>query len=73
MGNKRKDFNFTFEVINRLPSGYADTEFAWKKNGEAQTNRIKSGDEFTLAHEDDVVINVPVGAEVRITENIPAS
>ena len=70
MGNKSKEFNFTFEVV-QLPDGRKDTEFTWSKNGKAQTNPIKSGNKFTLAHEDDVVINVPAGTEVTITENIP--
>ena len=72
MGNKAKDFTFTFEVINP-PSGSTNTEFTWKKNGIAQATPLKSGDRFTLGHKDNVIINVPDGTEVRITEVIPES
>ena len=72
MGDKTKEFTFSFEV-NQLPAGSNVTEFSWKKNGVEQNTPIQSGDTFTLGHKDNVTINVPEGIVVTITEELPAN
>ena len=64
MGNKTKDFTFTF-----TKTGAAVTdEFTWSKNGVEQTTKLHSGGTFTMSHNDEVVITVPKDAVVTITE-----
>ncbi|MBO4863027.1 MAG: hypothetical protein J5517_01540 [Eubacterium sp.] len=70
MGNKVKDFLFTFSIDNPDPAGYS-----WSKNNEPQDdNLVVSTDPdlnhntFFLAHDDTVTILVPDGSDVTITE-----
>ena len=63
MGDKSKDFEFTFSVDGAT----ATDEYAWTKNGVAQT-ALHSGDTFTLRHNDTAVFTLAVGAEVTVTE-----
>ncbi|MCR4845313.1 MAG: hypothetical protein K5865_01065 [Eubacterium sp.] len=63
MGNKFKDFTFTFTT-----SEGDTTEYSWTKNGVAQTTPLKSGDTFELKSKDVVKIVVSAGTEVTIRE-----
>ena len=63
MGSKVKDFSFTFTTSD------GDTkEYAWTKNGEEQTKKLKTGDPFQMRHDDTVVVLVPAGTTVTIAE-----
>ena len=69
MGNKAKDFTFTFTAQPVTGSTIdADTEYIWSKNGVAQSTKLKTGETFLLAHGDEVKIVLPDKAEVTITE-----
>ena len=70
MGNKAKDFTFTFNVTALTGSiGITGaTEYTWMKNGITQTTKLKTGDTFKLAHGDVVNIVLPDKADVTITE-----
>ena len=63
-GNKFKKFKFTFEVTGATSAD----EFTWYMNGEEQTAKLHSGDEFELRHGDTVTIEMNAGTEVTITE-----
>ena len=64
MGNKAKEFTFTFRTTDG-----DTTEYEWTKNGEPQTDALQNGDTFTLSHEDIVVITMTEGANVTISED----
>lgn len=65
LGNRSKEFTFTLEV-----DGSADAdEFEWTKNGTVQTEKLKSGATFLMRHDDTVVMTLPTGAGVTISEN----
>ncbi len=64
-GNKDQDFSFTIEV-----SGAGEGEdFIWAKNGEEQTAMPRTGGIFTMKHDDRVEIALPIGVQVKITED----
>ena len=65
-GNKAKDFTFTFSVTNDPGT---TIEYEWSKNGYVQTTALKSGQTFTMRHDDIVVISLPTNTEVTISEN----
>ncbi len=65
MGDKTKDFEFTFVV----PEGDSNTEYDWYVNGILQTDKIKSNEKFSLSHGENVIIMVPAGTKVTISEN----
>jgi len=59
-----KEFTFTFTI----DGAGADEKFTFvKNNGSSQT--IVSGGEFVMRHNDGVVITVPVGRRITISEN----
>ena len=64
-GNKNDEFEFTITVTDE-----SSEEYVWKKNGEEQTEKLKSGVEtsFTMRHGDSVVVMVPVGTSVKVEE-----
>ncbi len=64
-GNKNDEFEFTITV-----TGEPSEEYIWKKNGEEQPEKLKSGEEttFTMQHGDNVVVMVPIGVEVKVEE-----
>ena len=66
MGDKTKEFDFTFSVDG--DDGSAKT-YSWTKNGVEQTEKIKSGDSFKMTHNDVVVIKVPEGTTVTVSED----
>jgi len=70
-GNKEKEFTFTFSAVGtEANTGIdADTEYSWSKNGIVQSTALKSGDTFTMSHDDDVVIIIPEKADVTISED----
>ncbi len=64
MGDRNKDFRFTFTVDeNPVSEGYE-----WYKNGVKQSDKIKSGETFTLKHKEEVVINLPQDSKVTVKE-----
>ena len=65
MGNKAKEFTFTFAVDGDDGS----TLYEWRKNDEQQTEPLKSGNTFKLMHGDNVVITMPAGSIVTISED----
>lgn len=67
MGDKTKEFDFTFSVDG--DDGSAKT-YSWTKNGVEQTEKIKSGDSFKMTHNDVVVIKVPEGTTVTVSEDV---
>ncbi|GEM_PF-4942010 len=63
MGNKQKEFTFTFTTAD------GDTyHYEWKKNDVLQSTKLQNGDTFKLSHDDKVVIMVPAGTDVTISE-----
>ncbi len=62
LGDKSKRFEFTIEVENA-----ADEYFMWTLNDVTQES-IRSGDTFTLAHDDTAVFILPLECDVTITE-----
>ncbi len=64
MGNKVKDFVFTFTTQDG-----DKTEYTWTKNGDEQAKKLKTGDTFTLKHGEEVVITVPAETTVKISED----
>ena len=65
-GNKQKDFDFTITVESEAPAEQLD----WSKNGEEQETPLSGTDgTFTMKHNDEIIIMVPIGAEVTITED----
>ena len=67
MGNKAKEFTFTFAVTGETEA--SSSEYIWFKNGTEQTTPLKSGNTFTLGHDDSVVITIPADKEITISEN----
>jgi len=63
MGDRNKDFEFTFTVETPESEGYE-----WYKDGIRQSTKIKSGEPFTLKHNDEVMFNLPQGTKVTIAE-----
>ena len=53
-GNKDQEFDFTITIEDADQDGYA-----WSKNGEEQTAKIRSGDSFKMKHGDSVMICIP--------------
>ena len=64
-GNKEQEFTFTLTIGDGADT---TTEYAWRKNGEKQTVKLKSGDTFTLRHGDQMKLLVSPGTEVTVTE-----
>ncbi len=62
-GNRHKEFTFTVNISNAGEG----TAFEWTKNGTKQTPMGTSAT-FTMKHCDRVVISLPVGAQVTVTE-----
>lgn len=63
-GNKKEKFTFFFVVEEDAdPAGYD-----WIKNGVEMTTSLKSGQSFTIGHDDVVIIKLPPGKLVTITE-----
>ena len=62
-GNKHKPFTFTLTTDNPVK------EYSWSKNGKKMSGFLKSGDTFTLAHGEEVIINLPLGTEATIAED----
>lgn len=70
MGNKTKEFEFTFSVEG--DDGTTDTSYEWTLNGVKQENNLKSGGtsgKFTMMHGDVVSILIPVDSKVTISED----
>ena len=65
MGNRAKDFTFTLTVAGVLPTA----EFEWAKNGVVQTQKLHTGDSFTLRHGESVTIVLPLDTDITIAEN----
>ena len=63
-GNKNKEFTFTFKI----DGDNGTTEYEWKKNAVAQTP-IHSGETFLMKDSDSVMIALPTGVRVTISEN----
>lgn len=64
-GSRDKEFEFTFTVDGESnPEGYF-----WYKNDVKQSTKILSNGKFYLSHGDSVMIKVPSGIKVTITEN----
>lgn len=64
MGNKSKDFTFTFTTH----SGDS-TAYKWEKSGDEQSTKLMTGGTFTLSHGEEVVIYVPGNTMVTISED----
>ncbi len=64
MGNRAQDFTFTLTVAGVLPSA----EFEWAKNGVVQTEKLHSGDTFTLKHDESVTIALPLDTDITVAE-----
>lgn len=62
-GSKHKQFTFTLTTDDPVK------EYSWSKNGEDMSGFLKSGDTFTLADGENVVINLPLTTNVTITED----
>lgn len=65
LGDPVQEFNFTFNVASAEPTDV----FEWTKNSVQQNTSLHSGDTFTMKHGDEVVIAVPAGANVTISED----
>lgn len=63
-GNKDKEFSFTLSINNADDSD----EFFWSKNGQLQPSMNKNGS-FTMKHNDVVIISVPPGTDITVTED----
>ncbi|MBO4878385.1 MAG: hypothetical protein J5501_10295 [Ruminococcus sp.] len=64
LGNKKKEFNFNLTV-----SGAASSDrYSWKKNGVVQNTKLRSGGTFTLKDGESVVIELPIGQNITISE-----
>ncbi len=64
-GSTVKQFGFTLKV-----SGAAEgTEYAWSKNGDPQITPLTPDSTFTMKHDDTVVIMLPPGSAVTVTED----
>lgn len=64
-GNINKDFTFTLTV-----EGASDAdEYEWSKNGILQKVKLRSGETFTLKHNDTCMIVLPKGKNVTVYEN----
>ena len=67
-GNKFKDFDFTITLSSSDPNA----KFDWSKNGKEQSEQFVVGDnQCTMRHDDVIVIDMPVGTEVTVTESLP--
>lgn len=64
MADKEKEFTFTFSVDNDSGGSYS-----WAKNNLEETTKLSSGSTFTLKHGENVIINVPAGKDITITED----
>lgn len=62
-GSRHKDFTFTVSISG----GGTNAVYEWTKNSVKQPNMGASGT-FTMRHGDRVVIALPVGVEVTVTE-----
>ncbi len=65
LGDTDKEFTFTFEVKGDNGS----TPYEWKKNDVQQAEPLKSGNPFKMKHGDNVVITLPAGSIVTISED----
>jgi hypothetical protein len=63
-GNKKKDFSFTLTVEGAAEGAV----YEWTKNGVNQPS-LSSGGTFTMRHGDEVIIYLPPGAKVTVTES----
>jgi hypothetical protein len=71
MGNKAGQFSFTFET----ESGDTDEYQYVKKNLDESVSAgtIRHGETFTLTHGDEIKISVPIGTDVRVSEETVAA
>ena len=71
MGNKTKEFEFTFKLDeSKYTSEQLDTlEFDWTLNGEVQTTKIKHNTSFMMGHGDEMIVILPIGTNVVISED----
>ena len=65
LGDPVQEFDFTFNVASAEPTD----EFEWMKNSVQQNTSLHSGDTFTIKHGDEVIIAVPAGANLTISED----
>ena len=65
LGSKSKEFTFTLTV-----DGASDTdEYTWTKNGTVQPEPLRSGGTFTMCHADTVVVTLPAGSKLTVSED----
>ncbi len=64
MGNRSEEFTFSFDVSEDSGS----EEYELRKNDGTEVTYIKSGETFTLSHNEKAEIILPVGKEVTISE-----
>ena len=65
LGSKSKEFTFTLTV-----DGASDTdEYTWTKNGKVQHEPPRSGGTFTMCHADTVVVTLPAGSKLTVSED----
>lgn len=63
-GDYSREFTFTLTV----DSAESTDGFEWMKNTVTQNTQLHSGDTFTLKHGDEVVIAVPAGVDLTVSE-----
>ena len=63
-GNRAGQFEFTLTV----DGAQQDDEYEWTKNGVAQNVNLRSGDTFTLSHNESVEILLPQDTDITISE-----
>lgn len=66
LGNKAKEFEFTFETLD----DNVEYEYSKKESdGSISNGKVKSGDSFSLSHGDEVTFTLPKETTVTITES----
>ena len=64
-GDKNREFTFTLSV----EEADASESYAWSKNGEPQSDRLHSGDTFTLKNGENVTIALPKNVNITVAED----
>ena len=62
--NKYKEFTFTL----RVKDAPLTDKYEWSKNGIKQSNDLSTGSTFTMKHSDLVIIDLPAGVDITISE-----
>lgn len=65
LGNRAREFEFMLTV----GGAEATDEFEWSLNGVEQTDKIHTGDTFTLSDGDSVTFVLPIDRQVTVTED----